>query len=322
MLITPSDIYDSYINIKENIRRTPLEYSPVLSSLSGAQVYLKLDNLQLTGSFKIRGMMNKIQNINATDFNKPFVAASTGNHAAAFGYAAKKYGFKGTLFLPEKTSKAKIKALEEYPIEKRFFGRSSMHTEQRATEYAMEVDGILIHPYNDPDIIKGQGSIAIEIESDLPDVETILVPIGGGGLISGIASYFSNKEKIEIIGCQPHNASEMVDSINSGKIVAPSTLTTIADATAGGIEKGSITFDICKKWVKGYELSSEEEIKIGLALIVKNHHTLIEPACALAIAPLLRSHKFNGKKVVCVLTGKKVNVELLTEILNKYGDHY
>ncbi len=322
IMITPQDIALAYQKIRLQILKTPLEFSPELSRLSGAKVYLKMDNLQLTGSFKIRGVMSKIHTLDAEDFHRPFVAASTGNHAAAFGYAAKKFGFEGTLFLPEKTSPAKVKALDQYPIEKRFYGKTSMETEGKATAYAQEVSGILIHPYNDPEIIKGQGSIAIEIEEQLPEADNILVPIGGGGLISGIATYYSEKDGVEVIGCQPVNAAEMVDSINLGHIVAPSAMDTISDATAGGIEQGAITFDICQQYVKSYELTSEEDIKKALAFIVKYHHTLIEPACALTIAPLLHSDKYSGKIVVCVLTGKKINVDLLTEILQAYGHHY
>jgi threonine dehydratase len=321
-MITRTDILYAYHKIKDDIYETPLEFSPELSRISGANVYLKMDNLQLTGSFKIRGMMNKISTINESDFEKPFVAASTGNHAAAFGYAAKKYGFQGTLYLPEKTSPAKVKALEQYPIEKRFYGKSSMETEVKAGAYAEEVKGILIHPYNDAEIIKGQGSIAVEIEQQLPEVDTILVPIGGGGLIAGIASYFSENNKVEIIGCQPVNAPEMVDSIHSESVVPPSTLYTISDATAGGIEEDAITFHICKKWVKKFELTGEEDIMKALAFLVKHHQTIIEPACALTIAPLLHTDKYKGKNVVCVLTGKKINIELLTQILNDYGNHY
>ncbi len=135
-MITPQEIKTSYDKIREHVYHTPLVYSQELSQISGANVYLKMDNLQLTGSFKIRGVMNKILCIDPSDFKKPFVAASTGNHAAAFGYAAKKFEFKGTLYLPEKTSPAKVKALEAYPIEKRFFGKSSMETEVKAAAYS------------------------------------------------------------------------------------------------------------------------------------------------------------------------------------------
>ena len=234
MNISRKDIESAYGHIRDKVVKTPLLFSPELSRISGAQVYLKMENLQHTGSFKIRGVLNKIHSLGSGSFSKTFVAASTGNHAAAFAYAAEHFGFKGILFMPEKTSEAKLRALEQYDIEKILYGKNSMETESKAREYAKEINGILIHPYNDPEIIKGQGTIGVEIKEQLPEVDTILAPIGGGGLISGLASYFQN-DNVDVIGCQPVNASEMHDSIQLGKIVPPSTHDTIADAAAGGI---------------------------------------------------------------------------------------
>ncbi|WP_299885733.1 pyridoxal-phosphate dependent enzyme [uncultured Lacinutrix sp.] len=321
-MISQKDIEITYNNIKDGINKTPLMFSPELSKISGANVYLKMESLQRTGSFKIRGVLSKLNSINQKESNKPFVAASTGNHAAAFGYASKKNGFKGILFLPERTSTVKIKSLEEYPIEKRIYGKNSMETEIKATNYANEIGGVLIHPYNDIEIIKGQGTIALEIKEQLPEVNTIMAPIGGGGLISGIASYYSNNDTITIVGCQPVNASEMYHSIKKGAIVTPSNLKTISDATAGGIQPNAITFDICKNLISNFELITEENIKKALAFIIKKHQIIIEPACALTVSPLLTSKKYRGQNVVLVITGKKINSNLLTEISHNYGHYY
>jgi threonine dehydratase len=315
------EIENAYRNIMENVIKTPLEYSHVLSKISGARVFLKHEQLQLTGSFKIRGVLNKIKGLHKDDFQKNFIAASTGNHAAAFAYASKVFGFKGILFMPESVSEVKIKALKEYDVEQYLFGKNSMEAEAKASAYAEETDGILIHPYNDPEIIKGQGTIGIEIKEQCPDVDTVMAPIGGGGLISGLCSCFGD-DKIEVVGCQPINASEMYESVKHGKIVPPSKLQTVADATAGGIEAGSLTFDICKEQVKGFELIDEEDIKKAVAFAVKYHQTIIEPGAALPIAALLRSKTYSGKNVVLVLTGKKIDHQLLTDILNNYGDNY
>lgn len=321
-MITSTAIEHAYEGIKNDIYKTPLVFSPELSRISGAQVYLKMENAQRTGSFKIRGVLHKIGTIDKKEFQKPFVAASTGNHAAAFGHASEKFGFKGILFLPEKTSEAKVKALEPYGIKKVFYGKNSRETEAKATAYAKEINGVLIHPYNDPSIIKGQGTIALEIKEQLPTVNTIIVPVGGGGLISGIASYFSNDPTVDIVGCQPVNAAEMYHSIRKDHIVPTSTLDTIADAAAGGIEAGSITFEICKKLLSGVELSEEEAIKKALVFMAKHHPEPLEPTSALPVSTLLNTKKYQGKNVVLVLTGKKINASLLTEILNIYGhDH-
>ena len=194
-MIHKKDIDIAYKNIKGNIIKTPLIYSPKLSAISGANVYLKMEHLQITDSFKIRGVLTKLMSLNKKDFNKVFVAASTGNHAAAFGYASGTFGFKGTLFLPTNVRAEKLKGISNYAIEKILYGSSSMEAEKKATKYAKEIDGVLIHPYNDSEIIKGQGTIAVEIAEQCPEVDTIIAPIGGGGLISGICSYFSENRK-------------------------------------------------------------------------------------------------------------------------------
>jgi threonine dehydratase len=148
------------------------------------------------------------------------------------------------------------------------------------------------------------------------------VPIGGGGLAAGLASYFADQKKVQVIGCQPKNASEMYDSLIANRIVPPSNLNTIADASAGGIEANSATFTICKNLVSGFELLDEEAIKIAVAFAMKYHLRIIEPSAALPIAALLGSKKYSGKNVVLVLTGKKINEQLLKEIISDYGHHY
>lgn len=321
-MITTKDIENAYQVIKGDIVKTPLLFSLELSKISGANVFLKMEHLQHTGSFKIRGVLNKVNNFEKDDFNKIFVAASTGNHAAAFAYASQKFNFKGILFLPKTTNQSKIRAIERYDIEKVLYGEHSIETEAKATSYAKENDGILIHPYNDAQIITGQGTLGVEIKEQLPEVDSVLAPIGGGGLISGLCTYFNASKNIDVIGCQPKNAAEMYDSIQQGHIVQPSLLDTISDATVGGIEANALTYDICKEQLTGFEIIEEEAIKKAVAFVVKHHHTLIEPASALPVAALLNSEKYKDKNVALVLTGKKINTDLLTEILRDYGHYY
>ena len=321
-MVHKKEIEIAYKSIKDEILKTPLIHSPKLSAISGANVYLKMEHLQVTDSFKIRGVLTKLKSIHKKDFSKIFVAASTGNHAAAFGYASDKFDFKGKLFLPIDIKEEKLKAISKYAFEKVLYGNSSMETERKATEYAKEIDGVLIHPYNDIEIIKGQGTIAIEIAEQFPEVDTIIAPIGGGGLISGICSYFSEDNNVTIVGSQPKNASEMEQSIRANKIVAPSKEKTIADATAGGIEENSITFTICKKHLSSIETIEEEAIKKAVAFLYKYHKTIVEPGAALPVAALLSGDKYRNKNVVLVLTGKKINKQLLTEINKNYGDCY
>ena len=321
-MIQAIDIKNVYRKIKSDLCTTPLVHSPELSKISGANVYLKMESMQHTGSFKIRGVFSKLSSLDKSAFDNIFVAASTGNHAAAFGYASEKFGFKGILFLPEKTNEVKIKTLKQYDLKIIFFGKNSIETEAMATAYAKEIGGVLIHPYNDIEIIKGQGTIGIEIEEQLPQVDTVLVPIGGGGLASGISSYFGTNSKIAVIGCQPRNASEMYQSIQQNTIVAPSTLSTIADAAAGGIEDNAVTFEICKKELSDFEIIEEEDIKKAVAFVMKYHQIEIEPTSALPIAALLQSKKYQGKTVTLIVTGQKIHNQLLTQIMAKYGDYY
>lgn len=320
-LVTPSKIRTSYEKIKDDIYKTPLEYSSKLSKISGANVYFKMEHLQLTGSFKIRGVLTKIKSLNKEDFQKTFVAASSGNHAAAFAFASQLYGFKGVIFFPENTITTKIINLNKYNIRKSFYGKNNMETEVRATEYAKEIGGTLIHPYNDPQIIRGQGTLGIEIQDQLPEVDVVMAPVGGGGVISGLASYFS-EDKVDVIGCQPENASEMFQSVEKGEIVPPSKLHTISDATAGGIEEDSLTYHICKKHLNGFEIVSETSIKEAVAFVANYHHSLIEPGAALSVAAILKSRNYKGKNVVLVLTGKKIDRRLLVNILAEYGNNY
>lgn len=322
-MISKADIERVYKNIKDDIYKTPLEYSEKLSEISGVNVYLKKEYLQLTSSFKIRGVLNKIKSLNLKEFDKTFVAASTGNHAAAFGFASEKFNFKAKLFLPKNIAEEKFKSLSKYKFNKALYGNSSMEAEKKAREYAEDIDGVLIHPYNDVEIIKGQGTVALEIAEELPEVNAVLVPIGGGGLISGIASYFSENKKIKVIGCQPQNASEMYDSIKTGHIVAPSKLTTVADAAAGGIEANAITYNICKEKLAEVKLVSEEAIKKAVAFLYKYHNIIVEPTAAIPVATLLEGTMKNQyKNIVLVLTGKKINKELLKEINETYGNCY
>lgn len=322
-MVHKKDIEIAYKNIKDDILKTPLIHSPKLSAISGANVYLKMEHLQITDSFKIRGVLTKLISISKKDFNKKtFVASSTGNHAAAFGYASDKFGFKGTLFLPKNITEEKLNGVSNYAIKTVLYGDSSVETEKKATEYAKEIKGILIHPYNDSEIIKGQGTIALEIVEQFPEVDTIIAPIGGGGLISGICSYFSENKNVTIVGSQPKNASEMEQSIKANKIVQPSMQKTIADAAAGGIEEDSLTFSICKKQLSHVETIEEEDIKKAVAFLYKYHKTIVEPTAALPVAVLLNEDKYRNKNVVVVLTGKKINNQLLTEINKNYGDCY
>ena len=304
-------------NIRKHIRQTPLEYSPFLSQEGNCEVHLKLENIQLTGSFKLRGTMNKLLSLPKKERKSILVTASSGNHGTAFAYALKKLGLKGIIYLPGYTSKAKLDSIKYYDVVLKMFGTDCVKTEIHAREEAEKNDFLYIPPYNDLKIIGGQGTVGIELKRQLEQIDVVLVPVGGGGLISGIAGYLKSlDENIEIVGCQPLNSAVMAESIEAGEIIEMESQPTLSDGSAGGIEKGSITFDICQKYVNDFILVSEEEIKEAIKLVLEKHFMLIEGAGALTVASFMKAKEsFKGKNVVLVISGAKISMDILKEIL-------
>ena len=303
--------------IRKHIRETPVEYSPYLSQLGNCKVYLKLENLQLSGSFKLRGCMNKLLYLNKKEKEKGVVTASTGNHGAAFAYTIKKLGLKGTIYLPENASQTKIEALRYYGIDLKFYGTDCVKTEDFARETAEKNNLIFISPYNDPKIIGGQATVGIELQTQIKKIDAVFIPVGGGSLISGIAGFLKSINKnIEIIGCQPENSPVMYESIKAGKIIEMESKPTISDGSAGGIEQGAITFDICKNLVDDFVLVTEEEIKEAIKLFLEKHYMLIEGAAALSVASFVKvKERYKNKKVVLIISGAKISIDKLKEVL-------
>jgi threonine dehydratase len=312
-----NEVLNAEKRIRQHIRQTPLEPSPHLSQLAKANVYLKLESSQITGSFKLRGALNKFLSLTADQQKEEVITASSGNHAAALAYTLHKFGGKGVIYLPENVSPAKVDALRPYGIELKFYGDDCIQSETLAKETATQTNRIFISPYNDPQIIGGQGTIGIELLRQMEKLNAVLVPVGGGGLISGIAGYLKAVDNhIEIIGCQPQNSAVMQASIQAGKILELESKPTLADGTAGGLEPDSVTFDICRNFVDDFILVSESEIKKAIILSVEKHQILIEGAAALAIAAFIKAkERFAGKNVALIISGKKISLEQLKEIL-------
>ena len=304
--------------IRKYIRETPLVYSPFLSKQSGCEVYLKFESAQITGSFKLRGTLNKILSLSKKERKTILVTASSGNHGAAFAYTVKKFGLKGMIYLPGNTTKAKIDALKDFDVVLKFFGTDCVKTEEHARSEAEKNDLLYIPPYNDLKIIAGHGTIGIELLRQIDKIDSVFVPVGGGGLISGIVGYLKPAaENIKIIGCQPLNSPVMYKSVRVGKIIEMESKPTLSDGSAGGIEKGSVTFDICKKYVDDFVLVSEQEIKEAMRLLIEKHFTLVEGAGALSVASFLQQKElYKRKTVVLVLSGSKVALEQLKEVIS------
>ena len=308
---------DAEKRVKEHVIETQLEHSKFLSELGNCNVYLKLENMQITGSFKLRGSVNKILSTLENICDAEFVTASSGNHGLAFAYISNKLGIKGTIFLPTTTPNAKRKPIEQYDVKVSFFGDDCVKTEMHAREIAKRNSLVFVSPYNDPKIIAGQSTIAIELEKQLKPIDYILIPVGGGGLISGIAGYLKEKDShVTIIGCQPVNSAVMYESIKAGKILDLPSKPTLSDGTAGGIEENSITFDLCKKYVDDYVLVTEDEIKEAIKLVSEKHYMQIEGAAALSVASFIKNcKKFEGKNVVLILSGSKIDIEKFKNIV-------
>ncbi len=303
--------------IRPHIRETPLEHSPFLSRETGATVFLKLENLQLTGSFKLRGAMNKVLSLSSEELGRGAVTASSGNHGHAFAYLTEHFDFPGTVFLPETTEPGKIDTLKTFGAEIRIQGDDCVRAEAAARAAAADRGLTYISPYNDLQVIAGQATVGIELGRQAEGMDAVLVPVGGGGLIAGIAAWLkSGDSDITIIGCQPENSRVMYESIRAGRILDLESLPTLSDGTAGGIEAGSLTFPVCRDLVDGFVLLSEDEIRDALRLVLEKHHILIEGAAALTVAALLKEPaRFQGQRVALVLSGSALSLATLRKIL-------
>ena len=303
--------------IRPYIRETILEYSPYYSRLAEANVHFKLENLQHTGSFKLRGAMNKMLLLTPAQRERGVVTASTGNHGAAVAYGLGKLGAKCIVFVPENASPGKVEAIERLGAEVHHFGDDTADTEAQARKFAEQNRMTYIPPYNDFQVISGQGTIAVELVKELNNIHSVFVALGGGGLISGIAGYLKSIHPgIEIFGCSPQNSQVMIRSVSAGKILDLPSLPTISDGTAGGIEPGAVTFNLCRDRVDDYETVTEEEIKESLREFLQTQHMLIEGAAAVAVAAMVkRRDGLAGKNVVVIICGANISLETLKTVI-------
>lgn len=303
--------------IADYIRETPLDYSPYFSELTGANIYLKLENLQHTGSFKLRGALNKLLSLTPEQTSAGCVAASSGNHGAAIAYAMQKLGISGIIFVPEETSSTKVDAIRRFGGEVRFHGTDGLDTEQYARQFSVDNGMPYLSPYNDLDVVAGQGSCGVEIARQLSEIDAIFVAIGGGGLVSGVGSFLKSiHPALKIIGCQPEASAVMAASAKAGKIVDMPSEATLSDGTAGGIEAGAITFDICQSIVDEYVLVSEDEIAESMREFIDSHHQLPEGAAGVAIAAMKKAAAgFQGQNIVVIVCGGNISRETLRKVI-------
>ncbi len=297
--------------IGDQIERTELRKSQAFSADLGADVFLKLENLQTTGSFKLRGATNRLMTLSDEDRAQGCVTASSGNHGAAVACAMQKLGADGVIFVPEQTSDVKIGKIESYGGDVRLFGTDGLDTEQHAREYADENGMLYLSPYNDAQVIAGQGTCGVEILEQLPEIDAVFVAVGGGGLIGGVGSVLkAHNPEIQVYGCQPKASAVMTHSIAAGEILDLPSEATLSDGTAGGIEVGAITFPLNQAVVDEFVVVDEEQIAAAMRLYMEVEGHNIEGAAGVAVAGMMaRREDIANKSVVVIICGGNVSEE-------------
>lgn len=316
--VTMSDIALAETVIRPYLQPTPLRHSPFLSQLTGADVWLKLENTQPTGSFKVRGAINKLHQHKREQPGVPVVTASAGNHGLGVAFAAQAMGgIAATVFVPTSAPLAKVSKLRHFPITLLQTGATYEDAHQAAAAYAAQTGAVEISAYDDVAVIAGQGVIGLELMLDLPHVDTILVPIGGGGMVAGIVVAFAGMfPPCQIIGVQPAASPAALLSYRDGVAYDPyEHEPTLADGLAGGF--GRLPFSLTNGKVT-VALATEEEIRQAIYTLAAEEQLLVEPSGAISIVPLL-AHKLDlrGKRVVCVLSGGNLDISLLKSILKE-----
>lgn len=303
--------------LKGKVNRTPLFYSSTFSRAYSGDLYFKMENLQKTGSFKTRGAMYRLSGLSEDEKKRGVTSASAGNHAQGLAYSAMVNGIGAKIVMPEFATPAKANAVLGYGAEAIFHGSDYAEARELADRIATEENRILIEPFDDPMIIAGQATIGLEILEDLPDVDQIIVPVGGGGLIAGItigAKYL--RKEVEIIGVQTEVSDSMRRSLEEGKLV-PFVGSSIADGITVKYP-GKLTFEIVKKYVGRIVTVSEESIATALFKLLERNKAMVEPSGAVGLAAIMEGKiDIKGKKVAIVLSGGNVNFLLLSKIIYK-----
>ena len=311
---------EAFIKAKEKLSKvllkTSLIHSPIFSKEAGNEVYIKPENLQKTGSFKIRGAYNKITNLSDEEKKKGVIASSAGNHAQGVAYGAKESGIKAVIVMHKSTPLIKVESTQQYGAEVVLHGDVYDDAFKKAKELEEKEGYIFVHPFDDEDVIHGQGTIALEILEELPETDIILVPIGGGGLISGIACAAKIlKPEIKIIGVEPDGAASAYEAIKEDKVVELKEANTIADGTA--VKKiGNTTFEYIKKYVDEIITVSDYELMESFLLLVEKHKIIAENSGILSLAAL-KKLKEKNKKVVSVVSGGNIDVLMISSMINK-----
>lgn len=315
-MLTLDNVYRASYALKGVIRKTDVIRAPKLNK--DADIYLKTENLQITGSFKVRGAYYKMTTLSAEEKAKGVIACSAGNHAQGVALAAQKNGIKAVICLPDGAPISKIEATKSYGAEVCLVEGVYDDAYKKALQLRDECGYSFIHPFNDPDVIAGQGTIALELMEQIADMDAVIVPIGGGGLISGVAYTIKMlNPNVKVYGVQASGAPSMAKSIEDGEIEELSSVATIADGIA--VKKpGDLTYELCKKYVDKIVTVTDDEISAAILALMEQQKLVTEGAGATAVAAaMFNKVDIKGKKVVCLLSGGNIDVTILSRVIKR-----
>ena len=315
-MLTIDNVYRAKSALKGVIRKTDVIYAPKLCQ--GADLYLKTENLQVTGSFKVRGAYYKMTRLSDEEKARGVIACSAGNHAQGVALAAKKNGIKAVICLPDGAPISKVEATKSYGAEVCLVEGVYDDAYNKALSLRDEKGYTFIHPFNDEDVIAGQGTIALELIEQISDLDAVLVPIGGGGLISGIAYTIKTvNPRVKVYGVQASGAPSMKNAVEHGQIEGLDSVSTIADGIA--VKKpGELTYEICSKYVDGIVTVSDDEISAAILALMEQHKLVTAGAGAVAVAAAMFGKvDLKGKKAVCVLSGGNIDVTILSRVIKR-----
>ncbi len=308
-----AQIEDASKRISPFVRKTPVEPATNLGPL----VWFKCENLQATGSFKVRGGTNALLRLSPDQKAKGVVTASSGNHGLGIARAAHKLSIPATVFVPNHADPSKIRSIQALGVNVERVGDDCVETEKYARVMATGKGQTYISPYNDPHIVAGQGTIAVELMEQIPHLDAVFLSIGGGGLISGVGAYIKARNpRVKIIGCSPAASPAMHACLEAGKIINVPCRDTLSDATAGGVEPGSITFGLCQQVVDESILVGEAEIATAVREVIGHQHMLVEGAAGVAVAGYRKVEKqYKNDRVAIILCGANIGLNTLQRVL-------
>lgn len=315
-MLTLDKVYHASFQLKDVIRRTDMIMAPKINP--DCEVHLKTENLQVTGSFKVRGAAYKISQLSEEEKQKGVIACSAGNHAQGVALAATKNGIKSLICLPDGAPISKVEATRKYGADICLVEGVYDDAYNRALQLKDEKGYTFIHPFNDEDVIAGQGTIGLEVLEQLPDIDVVIVPVGGGGLISGVAfAIKSLNPNVKVYGVQASGAPSMLRSVANGKIEKLDEVSTIADGIAVK-EPGDVTFQMCQKYVDGIVSVSEDEIAAAILALIEQQKLIAEGAGAVSVAAaMFNKVDVKGKKVCCLVSGGNIDVTILSRVIKR-----